>query len=194
MRKITALAIASLLSLTASSSFAAQQTQTPGSAGCGAEKCAGNAPKNMKGRGPGGEGMEMGRHMSQDNMLHGDMFKQLKLTDEQKKQMAVLMTQARESMGQQSMGMEQMNAAFGLITTDKFDEAAFRKQAEAMASQRVERQVAMAKIHNQMYNLLTPEQKATVAKHQQERMAKMAQWQKERARRNAETAPAVKAK
>ena len=41
-----------------------------------------------------------------------------------------------------------------LITADKFDEEAVRAQAEKMSKDQIDRQVEMAKVRNQMFNLL----------------------------------------
>ncbi|KFD24696.1 P pilus assembly/Cpx signaling pathway periplasmic inhibitor/zinc resistance-associated protein [Yokenella regensburgei ATCC 49455] len=57
-----------------------------------------------------------------------------------------------------------------LVTAEKFDETAVRAQAEKMAQEQVARQVEMAKVRNQMYNLLTPEQQAVLQERHQQRM------------------------
>ncbi len=49
-----------------------------------------------------------------------------------------------------------------LVTAEKFDESAVRAQAEKMAQEQVARQVEMAKVRNQMFHLLTPEQQAVL--------------------------------
>uniref|UniRef100_UPI0005785B8F Spy/CpxP family protein refolding chaperone n=1 Tax=Yersinia pestis TaxID=632 RepID=UPI0005785B8F len=61
------------------------------------------------------------------------------------------------------------------IPADKFDEAAVRAQAEKMSQNQIERHVEMAKVRNQMYNLLTPEQKEALNKKHQERIEKLQQ-------------------
>ncbi|XPE60891.1 Spy/CpxP family protein refolding chaperone [Shigella flexneri] len=56
-----------------------------------------------------------------------------------------------------------------------------RAQAEKMANEQIARQVEMAKVRNQMYRLLTPEQQAVLnEKHQQrmEQLRDVTQWQK----------------
>ena len=63
-----------------------------------------------------------------------------------------------------------------LVTAEKFDEAAVRQLAEKMAQESINRQVEMAKIRNQMYNLLTPEQKAQLNERYQQRIAN---WQQQ---------------
>lgn len=62
-----------------------------------------------------------------------------------------------------------------------YDENAVRAQAEKMANEQIARQVEMAKVRNQMYRLLTPEQQAVLnEKHQQrmEQLRDVTQWQK----------------
>ncbi|MFJ5426806.1 Spy/CpxP family protein refolding chaperone, partial [Enterobacter sp. CER55] len=51
-----------------------------------------------------------------------------------------------------------------------FDESAVRAQAEKMAQEQVARQVEMAKVRNQMFHLLTPEQQAVLNTRHQQRM------------------------
>jgi protein CpxP len=66
-----------------------------------------------------------------------------------------------------------------LVTAEKFDESAVRAQAERMAQEQVARQVEIARIRNQMYRLLTPEQQAVLnEKHEQrmEQLRDVAQW------------------
>ncbi|EGI90349.1 LTXXQ motif family protein [Shigella dysenteriae 155-74] len=68
-----------------------------------------------------------------------------------------------------------------LVTAENFDENAVRAQAEKMANEQIARQVEMAKVRNQMYRLLTPEQQAVLnEKHQQrmEQLRDVTQWQK----------------
>jgi len=51
-----------------------------------------------------------------------------------------------------------------------FDENAVRAQANKMAQEQVARQVEMAKVRNQMFHLLTPEQQAVLNQKHQQRM------------------------
>jgi protein CpxP len=57
-----------------------------------------------------------------------------------------------------------------LVTADKFDEIAVQAQAEKMAQEQVVRQVEMARVRNQMFRLLTPEQQAILNERHQQRM------------------------
>lgn len=68
-----------------------------------------------------------------------------------------------------------MEAMHKLVTAEKFDEASVYAQAEKMAQQQVKRQVEMARVRNQMYNLLTPEQKSVLDQKHQQRMQQMEQ-------------------
>ena len=61
------------------------------------------------------------------------------------------------------------------MTAENFDEAAVYAQAEKLAQQQVKRQVEMARVRNQMYNLLTPEQKSVLDQKHQQRMQQMEQ-------------------
>lgn len=88
---------------------------------------------------------------------HYSMFDGVKLTEQQRQQMRDLMSLARrESPGISISEMERLHT---LVTAETFDEAAVREQTEKMAQQQVIRQVEMARVRNQMYNLLTPEQR-----------------------------------
>ncbi len=77
--------------------------------------------------------------------------------------------------------MLELETMHRLVTAENFDENAVRAQAEKMANEQIARQVEMAKVRNQMYRLLTPEQQAVLnEKHQQrmEQLRDVTQWQK----------------
>ncbi len=89
------------------------------------------------------------------------------------------MQQARHE--QPPVNVSEMETMHRLVTAEKFDESVVRAQAEKMAQEQVARQVEMARVRNQMYRLLTPEQQAVLnEKHQQrmEQLRDVAQWQK----------------
>ena len=102
---------------------------------------------------------------------HG-MFDGLNLTEKQRQQMRDLMRQNYHD-DMPKMHMDNMEAMHKLIIADKFDEDAVRAQAETIAKAQIERQVASAKVNNQFYNLLTPEQKAKFNQNHDEMMVKM---------------------
>lgn len=152
MRKVTTLIMASILVLGSSAAFAADKTEA-------ANGWCHNGDGTMMNK-KGGRG-------------HHNMFDGLNLTEQQRQQMRDLMSQSRQD--QPRLDMADREAMHKLITADKFDEAAVRAQAEKMSQNQVERQVEMAKVRNQMYNLLTPEQKAELSQKHQQRIEKMQQ-------------------
>ena len=120
---------------------------------------------------PGDEGGQRG---SQSHMFDG-----ISLTEHQRQQMRDLMHQARHE--QPPVNVSEMETMHRLVTAENFDENAVRAQAEKMANEQIARQVEMAKVRNQMYRLLTPEQQAVLnEKHQQrmEQLRDVTQWQK----------------
>lgn len=106
------------------------------------------------------------------------MFDGISLTEHQRQQMRDLMQQARHE--QPPVNVSEMETMHRLVTAEKFDESVVRAQAEKMAQEQVARR-RMARVRNQMYRLLTPEQQAVLnEKHQQrmEQLRDVAQWQK----------------
>lgn len=102
---------------------------------------------------------------------HG-MFDGLNLTEKQRQQMRDLMRQSYHDT-MPKMHINNMEEMHKLVIADKFDEVAVRGQAENMAKAQIDRQIASAKVNNQFYNLLTPEQKAKFNQNYDEMMVKM---------------------
>ncbi|MEN0616513.1 cell-envelope stress modulator CpxP [Klebsiella indica] len=98
----------------------------------------------------------------------GHMFDGISLTEQQRQQLRDLMQQARHD--RPPVNVSEMETMHRLVTAEKFDENAVRAQAEKMAQEQVARQVEMAKVRNQMYHLLTPEQQAILNTKYQQRM------------------------
>ena len=120
---------------------------------------------------PGEEGGQRG---SQSHMFDG-----ISLTEQQRQQLRDLMQRARHD--RPPVNVSEMETMHRLVTAENFDENAVRAQAEKMANEQIARQVEMAKVRNQMYRLLTPEQQAVLnEKHQQrmEQLRDVTQWQK----------------
>ena len=120
---------------------------------------------------PGDEGGQRG---SQSHMFDG-----ISLTEQQRQQLRDLMQRARHD--RIPVNVSEMETMHRLVTAENFDENAVRAQAEKMANEQIARQVEMAKVRNQMYRLLTPEQQAVLnEKHQQrmEQLRDVTQWQK----------------
>ena len=95
------------------------------------------------------------------------MFDGVRLTEQQRQQMRDLTRQNQHDFF--SITVADVSAVHKLVTAEKFDEAAVYAQVEKMAQVQVKRQVEIARIRNQMYNLLTPEQKRILdQKYQQQ--------------------------
>lgn len=107
------------------------------------------------------DGATQGSHQSH-------MFDGISLTEDQRQQMRDLMQQARRQ--QPPVNVSEMETMHKLVTAEKFDENAVRVQAEKMAQEQVVRQVEMARVRNQMYRLLTPDQQAVLNERHQQRM------------------------
>ncbi|ELH8295955.1 cell-envelope stress modulator CpxP [Escherichia coli] len=119
-------------------------------------------------------GEELTQRSTQSHMFDG-----ISLTGHQRQQMRDLMQQARHE--QPPVNVSELETMHRLVTAENFDENAVRAQAEKMANEQIARQVEMAKVRNQMYRLLTPEQQAVLnEKHQQrmEQLRDVTQWQK----------------
>ena len=112
---------------------------------------------------PGDEGGQRG---SQSHMFDG-----ISLTEQQRQQLRDLMQRARHD--RLPVNVSEMETMHRLVTAEKFDEAAVRAQAEKMAEEQVNRQVEMARVRNQMYRLLTPEQQAALNENHQQRMEQL---------------------
>lgn len=97
------------------------------------------------------------------------MFDGVKLTEQQRQQMRDLMSLA--SRDTPSFNISEMERLHTLVTAKTFDEAAVREQTEKMAQEQVARQVEMARVRNQMYNLLTPEQQQILEQKDLQRLS-----------------------
>ena len=119
-------------------------------------------------------GEELTQRSTQSHMFDG-----ISLTEQQRQQLRDLMQRARHD--RLPVNVSEMETMHRLVTAENFDENAVRAQAEKMAQEQVARQVEMAKVRNQMYHLLTPEQQAVLnAKHQQrmDQLREVARMQK----------------
>ena len=99
------------------------------------------------------------------------MFDGISLTEHQRQQMRDLMQRARHD--RPPVNVSEVETMHRLVIAEKFDEAAVRAQAEKMAEEQVNRQVEMAKVRNQMYRLLTPEQQVALNENHQQRMEQL---------------------
>lgn len=140
MRKVTAAVMASTLAFSALSQAAGVITGD---------------------NGPSAEGIT--QHSGQSNMFDG-----ISLTEHQRQQMRDLMHRARHD--RLPVNVSEMETMHRLVTAENFDESAVRAQAEKMAQEQVARQVEMARVRNQMFHLLSPEQQAVLNDKHQQRM------------------------
>ncbi|PKH23602.1 stress adaptor protein CpxP [Enterobacterales bacterium CwR94] len=94
------------------------------------------------------------------------MFDGIKLSEQQRQQMRDLMQQARAE--RHNIAPSELEKLHDLVIAENFDETAVKAQMEKIADDQLDWQVEMAKVRNQMYHLLTPEQQAVLnAKHEQ---------------------------
>lgn len=121
-------------------------------------------------RGHEGHGPAAGFHMK--------AFKGLDLTDAQKEQIKTLMQQHRASMPKRDELKPDIEQLQALIQADSFDEAAVRSLLQAQQKDKLEHEVARAKLQFDINKVLTVEQKAKLAERQQK-------WQ-EKAKARAE--------
>ncbi|EMC1013171.1 ATP-independent periplasmic protein-refolding chaperone [Enterobacter bugandensis] len=138
MRKFTALFVASTLALGATSMAFAADTATTTAAPA--------------------EGKMMMHHKGKPGMHHEMMmFKDLNLTDAQKQQIRDIMKSQRDQMKRPPL--EERRAMHDIIASDSFDKAKAEAQIDKMAEQHKARMLAHMETQNQIYNILTPEQK-----------------------------------
>lgn len=100
--------------------------------------------------------------------VQNHMFDGINLTEQQRQQMRDLMQRARHD--SPPVNVSEIETMYSLVTAEHFDEAAVRSLTEKLMQDRVARQVEMAKVRNQMYRLLTPEQQRALAVKHQQRM------------------------
>ncbi len=105
------------------------------------------------------------RSITQDHMFDG-----INLTEQQRQQMRDLMQRARHD--SPGVNISEMETMHRLVTAENFDETAVKALTEKMVQEQVSRQVEMAKVRNQMYHLLTPEQQAVLAQKHRQLMTK----------------------
>lgn len=147
MVKVTVVVMASILALGSTAAFAADTT-----------------PETVQP--PANDAML--RALGQNHMFDG-----VRLSEQQRQQMRDLMRQARYDLP--GVNVDEVETMHKLVTADNFDEAAVQAQAEKMAQEQVKRQVEMARVRNQMYNLLMPEQKSVLDQKHQQRVLQMKQ-------------------
>ncbi|URQ60690.1 cell-envelope stress modulator CpxP [Pantoea alhagi] len=99
------------------------------------------------------------------------MFDGIKLSEQQRQQMRDLMQQTQHE--RPPVNVKDLETLHNLVIAEKFNETAVKAQAEKLAQEQVVRQVEMARIRNQMYHLLTPQQQAVLQQKHEQRMSEL---------------------
>lgn len=166
MRKLNMLAVASMFMLGSSVAVA--------------------APHMGQGQGTGQNYNHHSVKMTKGDRMHNmgsgmGMFQGLNLTTEQQQKVQVIYHQGQAKLAAMPMiNTTDRGALHNLITADKFDESLVRKQLEENSKAQIERRVEMAKIHYDMYQVLTPEQKTQAKTNYDSRMANVQQHMNDR--------------
>jgi protein CpxP len=152
------LALAGAIALTGVVGFAQQtgQGQNEGRRG----------ERGWGGEGRGGRKGDFGREGREGVGPFGN----LNLTDAQKAQMQQIADRFRQSTeALRGQGRGERGGEFDALKGGTFNESAVRAAAQARANRQVELEVARARMMFEMYNVLTPEQKAQLEADRQQR-------------------------
>jgi periplasmic protein CpxP/Spy len=123
--------------------------------------------------GPGGPGGFFGRGFGGPGEALG-LLRQLDLTDEQRAQVRQVMESHRDELraiGEKVMAAHR--AQNDVVTAPTFDENAIRAKAAELAAVEADAAVLHAKLHGEVFAILTPEQQAKAAELKVEREARM---------------------
>ncbi|MEY0838144.1 Spy/CpxP family protein refolding chaperone [Providencia alcalifaciens] len=99
------------------------------------------------------------------------MFNGITLNEKQRQQLRDLMATQRHYHVDNTASIREREALHKLIIADSFDGKAVREQLEKRMQRELEQRVEMARIHHELYQLLTPEQKAELEQIHQHKMA-----------------------
>ncbi|UJF17805.1 Spy/CpxP family protein refolding chaperone [Vibrio sp. SS-MA-C1-2] len=111
----------------------------------------------------------------QHHKFNKKTFKQLNLTDAQKVQMKELRKSFKEELKVAKKDNKAVRKADRqqlrtLIEAKTFDQAAVTELMNKISHQQIDKKVAFAKLRHQMYNVLTPEQQASLKEMQAKKM------------------------
>lgn len=99
------------------------------------------------------------------------MFNGITLNEKQRQQLRDLMATQRHYHADNAALVQEREVLHKLITADSFDDKAVRQQLEKGMQKELEQRVEMARIHHELYQLLTPEQKSELEQIHQHKMA-----------------------
>jgi len=103
----------------------------------------------------------------------GFFAKQLNLTDDQKTQMKTIMEKAHPAMKPLMQQSHQIEQQLHQYVEGSYDEAKVRTLATQKAQLEVELTVAQTRVHNQLFQLLTPDQQAKMKEMEANHQARM---------------------
>ncbi len=122
----------------------------------------------------------MGMGMGMEDHLHF-MAAKLNLTDDQKTQMKTVMQKERPTMKPLHQQMRQIDQQLRQYVEGNFDEAKVQALALQKAQIQAQMTVQETRIHNQLYQLLTDDQKSQLKKMEADHQARMQQRMNEKA-------------
>ena len=134
------------------------------------------APRHERPRGPGGPGGPGGFGRGGFGGPLG-MLRQLDLTDDQRAQVRQVMDSHRDELravGERVMAAHR--AQRDVVTSAQFDEQAVRAKAAELATAEADAAVLRAKVHSEVFAVLTPEQQAKAAELEAQREARAQQF------------------
>ena len=114
------------------------------------------------------------RHGMRGPMM-GFPFKQLNLTDAQKAQVKEVMQKEHSTMKPLMQQMHQMDQQIKQYSEGTFDEAKVQALVTQQSQNLVQVKVEQARVHNELYQLLTPEQQTKMKEIEANREARMQQ-------------------
>lgn len=168
------LALAGAIALTGVVGFAQQTGQSQD-----------EGPRGERGwNGEGRGGHKRGDFGGEDGSVGGP-FRNLNLTDAQKAQMQQIAERFRQStQALRGQGRGERGSEFDALKGGTFNESAVRAAAQARANRQVELEVARARMMFEMYNVLTPEQKAQLETERQQRQQRRQEFRSRRNQQN----------
>jgi len=114
------------------------------------------------------------RHGMRGPMM-GFPFKQLNLTDAQKAKVKEVMQKEHSTMKPLMQQMHQMDQQIKQYSEGTFDEAKVQALVTQQSQNLVQVKVEQARVHNELYQLLTPEQQTKMKEIEANREARMQQ-------------------
>ncbi|HHR6031100.1 TPA: Spy/CpxP family protein refolding chaperone [Providencia alcalifaciens] len=98
--------------------------------------------------------------LNSDERASEFMFNGITLSEKQRQQLRDLMATQRHRHVENVDSIQERESLHKLIIADRFDDKAVRAQLEKQLQKELDERVEMARIHHELYQLLTPEQKA----------------------------------